>query len=351
VSVIIPCHNSAQRLPRTLAHLAAQKAPNRIAWEVIVVNNASTDATDEIARRCWPATAPGPLRIVHEPNLGLANARTRGFVESRYEYVSFIDDDNWTDPDWVERVAEVMSQRPAVAACFGFKEAVCETEPPWWFEQLKWRFVVGPDITKAEDFTGRPCEIPGAGLTVRKSAWHALKRSGFVTVVPDREGVRLSAGGDTELCCALKLAGWRLWYDPRLRLKHFIPGSRLTWDYLRRQAQGWGMSTPLLDPYYRALLDLAASDPVELRRRRLIGLRDTWLWHACAVLKYLLRRPDLLILSLARSREGDDRQLVIDSMLGRLVGLLKTRKARSVALRAVRTAPWRYASHCIPGSE
>src|SRR6185437_5482655 len=64
VSVVICTYNGAARLPRTLAHLAAQENTGAIAWEVLVVDNASTDDTAEVARRCWPAHAPAPLRIV-----------------------------------------------------------------------------------------------------------------------------------------------------------------------------------------------------------------------------------------------------------------------------------------------
>ena len=49
VSVIVCCYNSAQRLQETIKHLAQQQVPALINWEVIIVNNASTDATYEIA--------------------------------------------------------------------------------------------------------------------------------------------------------------------------------------------------------------------------------------------------------------------------------------------------------------
>lgn len=338
VSVVICSHNGAQRLPRALAHLAAQQVSVSIPWEVIVVDNASTDATGEIAGRLW-AAAPAPLRVVSEPRLGLGHARERGLDEARYECVSFIDDDNWIGPEWVATVAGIMSQCPDVGGCFGFKEGVCEVPPPSWFERLKWRYVVGPEITQPCDFSDRPCEVPGAGLTIRKSAWRQLRSSGFKLYATGHQGSRLYAGEDSELCCALRFGGWRLWYDPSLRLQHFIAAERLTWAYLRRQAHDWGMSTPLLDPYYIELAKLgigADGNGGESRG----WLRESWGWHLLAAIKKLLGSLVTELRYCVFTYEGEERQLVIDSAIGRLQGLLRFRRARGAALGSMRQRSW-----------
>src|SRR6266568_2014628 len=93
VSVVICCHNSAKRLAATLAQLVAQRVPSEIPWEVIVIDNASTDGTAQVAAACWPAVNCVPLRIISEPRLGLTYARQRGFREAKYEFISFVDDD------------------------------------------------------------------------------------------------------------------------------------------------------------------------------------------------------------------------------------------------------------------
>ncbi len=53
VSVIICCYNSSSRIIPTLQNLVKQRVPNHIPWEVIVVNNASTDNTGEVAKETW----------------------------------------------------------------------------------------------------------------------------------------------------------------------------------------------------------------------------------------------------------------------------------------------------------
>src|SRR5690349_6454715 len=95
VSVVICSYNGAQRIPATLRHLAEQDAPGELPWEVVVVDNASTDGTAERAQVVWSDQSTVPLRLVSEPRPGLMHARERGLHESTYNVVTFVDDDNW----------------------------------------------------------------------------------------------------------------------------------------------------------------------------------------------------------------------------------------------------------------
>src|SRR5687767_957073 len=112
LSVVVCCHNGADRLPETLAHLAAQDDPGR-PWELIVVDNASDDATATVAAANWPR-GPAPLRVVSEPRLGLAYARLRGLMAAQYTLIAYIDDDNWLDADWLRHAITTMEAHPEV---------------------------------------------------------------------------------------------------------------------------------------------------------------------------------------------------------------------------------------------
>src|SRR6516165_10294953 len=107
LSIVICCYNGGSRLPPTLAHLKVQdQAP--VPWEIVLVDNASTDNTVEVARSCWK-DGPVPLRVVYEPQLGTRYARERGLQEATYSLVGFVDDDNWVKRDWVTTAYEIMS--------------------------------------------------------------------------------------------------------------------------------------------------------------------------------------------------------------------------------------------------
>jgi len=309
VSVVVCCHNAAERLPRTLRHLADQSVPPDIKWEVIVVDNASTDRTATVAAGVWPSTHGVTLRVVRESELGLSHARRRGCVEARYELVSFIDDDNWVARDWVETVERTMAAHPEVGVCGGRTEAALDTVPPPWFTKYQRHYACGDQWDSSGDVTWSRGHLWGAGMTLRKSAWFAVVDSGVETRLADRCGAALTSGGDEELCYQMRAAGWRLWFEPRLFLHHYMPAGRLNWRYLRRLYRGFGNSRPLLDEYLRGTS--RSHDP-----HRLLGLLRTF-GKLGAI---LVRRPQLIS---SWEGEGDHLSLLWEARLGRLETLCR----------------------------
>ncbi|MCK4829995.1 glycosyltransferase family 2 protein [bacterium] len=334
VSIVICCHNSAQRLPATLYHLTSQEIKGNIPWEVVIVDNASTDYTTKVAQQCWPTNHSIPLRVVYEPKLGLTHARHRGFIEAKYDIVSFVDDDNWVSPIWVTKVSELMNLHIDVGACGGLNIAATDVELPWWFEQFQRSYAVGPQDDNPGHITWKRSILFGAGLTIRKSAWQGLCKNGFKTLLVDRSGKDLTCGGDYELCLALRLAGWRIWYEPRLQLKHYIPVERLNWEYFRRLLRGVGMSSLGLDPYYFALQNKKMK---KLKQRFFIR---TWQIQVLISLITLVRYFRKLILSMTYPLEGDADTLLIERSIGRLLALLKQRKKYDITLKKIQIAPW-----------
>ena len=93
ISVIVCCYNSAWIIERCLNALLAQQVPSSVLWEIIVVNNASTDDTERIANK---VLQKGHIsyQLINEPKAGLLNARKCGIRAARYSYTIFCDDDN-----------------------------------------------------------------------------------------------------------------------------------------------------------------------------------------------------------------------------------------------------------------
>jgi len=249
VSVVICCYNSASRLPETLRYIAQQRVEVGTPWEVIVVNNNSTDNTQSVAQSVWnKEKSPVFLSIVDEPKPGLTHARHRGFIISRYEYVLFCDDDNWLSEGYIQTAYEIMKSNPLIGALGGKGEGVCETIPPAWYHRLG---IYVYAINAQAEKTG---EVPrgmvyGAGATFRKSLYLFLINHGFNSMLSDRKGKELSSGGDDELCYALRLIEYKIWYDDRLTFQHFIPKERLNWQYLREFFVGSAKSTNVLSPF------------------------------------------------------------------------------------------------------
>lgn len=233
VSIIICCHNGAQRLPETIRHIASQAVPACIPWELIIINNSSTDDSALVARAVWQKKRVDTyLRIVNEPVLGLSYARARGFKEARYEYVIMCDDDNWLEADYVCQAYKIMSENLKIGALGGFGKLVYEIDPP--AIELSYIFAAGEQAPRS----GKVFEnkVYGAGCVIRHSAYQKLVQSGFRSLLTDRKGAELSSGGDYELCFALAIMGYDIWYDESLRFTHFITKERLSWEYFLRYA-------------------------------------------------------------------------------------------------------------------
>ena len=64
VSVVICTHNGAKLLPETLAHLRKQQVSKGVRWEVLIIDNASTDDSASVARQCWGDNGPTTLRVI-----------------------------------------------------------------------------------------------------------------------------------------------------------------------------------------------------------------------------------------------------------------------------------------------
>lgn len=262
ISVVICCYNSAGKITPTLQHLLKQELNEPVSWEVILVDNGSEDNTAELARQLWISTDV-PIRIVPEPRKGLSNARQTGIRESRYDLVCFIDDDNWVDPRWIENVNNRMKQYPNVALLGGKGEVVFEKDEPAWFQQFKHCYAIGPQAEKEGIMESRTAFLYGAGLTMRKAVWNNILEKGFRFFLSDRSGNNLTSGGDMEMCYAIRLAGYDLYYEPQLTFKHYMPAGRITVPYLVKLGGSFGRASVITSIYASILLKRKGFDKLK----------------------------------------------------------------------------------------
>ncbi len=330
LSVIICCHNGAARLRSTLAHLKVQE-PLNVPWEVLIIDNASTDGTKQVARSSWQ-DAPAPMRLITEPRLGVRYARERGLVEAKYDFLGFVDDDNWVAPDWVRTAYTTISVDEGLGAVGSIRTSECEVSPPKWFDKFHESYAI---LTERDlDRVGVNLKyLATAGLCIRKAAWDMLIRHGFESQLASRAGQNLLGGEDVELTSALRLSGWRLAVDPRLRLLHFMPARRLDWNYLRRLSRGQGKSSVLLDAYSEYSVSLAPG----VRR----WVSDWWLYQLARGVAHLARRPGLTITAITSGGEGLLDLIEVERQWGRITELLRLRAWYAETRCKVREARWR----------
>jgi hypothetical protein len=155
------------------------------------------------------------------------------------------DDDNWLAENYVTSAYEIMSEGPNIGALGGLGKLLFEIDPPAW--ELSDIFAGGTQGLQSGKVTEN--KVYGAGCVIRNSAYQKLLRSGFKSLLTDRKSNELSSGGDYELCFALAIMGYDIWYDERLRFTHFITQERLSWDYYLRYAYESSKSFNVLSSY------------------------------------------------------------------------------------------------------
>ena len=280
ITVLVCGYNSAQRLPATLSALAGLAQPAGFAVEVLVVDNASTDETTAVAHRTLAELKPFfPYQVLQEPRPGKSHALAQGFARARYRYVCIVDDDNWLAPNYLNLAWEIMEAHPATGVVGGVGEPQCEITPPAWFSKFALDYAAAPQAPRSGDITLGPGSLYGAGSVVRRSAWAHVHEAGFHSLLTGRHGNSLSSGEDNELCYAFALAGYRIWYDERLRFQHFIPRQRLSWEYVRRLHKGNAESEVSLRPYRHFLEQASIPKLVWLRNGLYAGryaLQASW---------------------------------------------------------------------------
>ncbi|MBI5815252.1 MAG: glycosyltransferase [Nitrospinae bacterium] len=208
-SVVVPAFNAERSIGQCLSALAAQTCPAG-SYEVIVVDDGSTDATGEIARKF-------PIKYIRQDNAGPATARNRGAKEAAGEIILFTDSDCVPEPGWIEQMTRPFAD-PAVVAVKGAYGAgqegltarFAQVEFEERFEMLK----------KAESID----MVDTYSAAFRSSDFR--ETGGFDQSFPHANNE------DTDLSYKLSAAGKKMVFNPDAKVKHLgHPGS--PWKYAR----------------------------------------------------------------------------------------------------------------------
>lgn len=232
LTVCIPTYNGEKRFPEVLDRLRSQINTEQIAWEIIVVDNNSSDRTAQVFQdyqRNWSETVS--LRYVFEQTQGAAFARLRAVKEAKGELIAFLDDDNIPALDWVTAAYTFAQEHPQAGAYGSQIEGELEGEAPAHFRRIAPFLALTQRGNKPLQYLpSQQILPPSAGLVVRRQAW--------LTSIPDQ--IILSGGNtdeilpgeDIEAMIYLQRAKWEIWYSPTLKITHKIPQYRLQKAYL-----------------------------------------------------------------------------------------------------------------------
>ncbi len=244
ISAIICTHNRARFLDRALSSLTAQSLCQND-YEVIVVDNASSDRTSEVVR-AWQARVSN-LRYIHEARLGLSSARNTGWAAASSPYVAFLDDDARASHDWLRSHLSIFDSAPVSPSCIAGRVLLdWGSGPPSWLPPRYYNVYSGNDLgEKNRILAGKEygCVV-GANMAFRRDVLESI--GGFDPAL-GRKGGCLLSGEESAVIHRLRERGDQVWYAADAVVWHAVLQDRRRRVWLWRRMFWDGATQPMLD--------------------------------------------------------------------------------------------------------
>jgi glucosyl-dolichyl phosphate glucuronosyltransferase len=226
LTIAICTYNRQKFISACLNCLAIQDLAHEL-WEVIVVDNNSTDQTASIVKDFIAAHPTLPFRYVFEANKGLSFARNRSITEAKAEVITFIDDDAEAVPHFAATILQFMQNHPEAAGCGGrVLPKYSESPEPEWMNKYLNGFIGLVDHGEPPRvFSGRMKYPIGCNMTYRKSIM--VQAGGFNNQLTFR-------GDDKHIYFGVSHVNPAIYYLPEALVFHNIDAHRLSFDNFRK---------------------------------------------------------------------------------------------------------------------
>jgi glycosyltransferase involved in cell wall biosynthesis len=227
ITVILCTYNRWQSLAKALESAAALKLPESDKWEILVVDNNSTDKTREVVDN-FRQRYPGRFRYLFEPQQGKSHALNAGIREAHADVLAFMDDDVTVDPGWLKNLTASLDDDHWAGA--GGRILPQHTlKPPSWLS-LSERHALGPLALFDPDPNVEELSEPpfGTNMAFRRDVFD--KHGSFRTDLGPRPGSEIRSE-DSEFAYRLMMTGEHLRYERSAIVYHEVPENRLQKDY------------------------------------------------------------------------------------------------------------------------
>ncbi|WP_345993128.1 glycosyltransferase [Sulfurimonas sp. HSL-1716] len=237
ISVIIPTYNRARVLEKCIESLCSSQGVSKASYEIIVVDNASTDDTKERVGRVQRIHDSIDIFYKYEPVAGLLSARHSGAKTARGEILTFIDDDVTVDPLWLKSIRDTFEEIKECGILGGRSLPVYEIEPPKWLDTL---WTVKDNIRMCgqlslidmgeDTIEISPLYVWGLNFSIKKELF--LKLGGFNPDNIPSKLQRFQGDGESGLSYKAIEQNVKAYYNPAVLVHHHIPAQRLTKEYM-----------------------------------------------------------------------------------------------------------------------
>ncbi len=226
-AVIVCTHNRCDTLGKTLESLAASTIPASVEWEIMVIDNNSSDRTREVVED-FSRRSPGRFRYGFEPRQGKSFALNRGISETQAEVLAFTDDDVIAEPAWLWNLTKDLFSGEWQGA--GGKILPLNTAPiPDWVPRDTYGVLWG-----SFDLGNQPRDMSlapyGANMAFRRDVFkHGLFRT---DIGPGVQGARSTNFEDQDIGERVLRRGGKLRYEPEAVIRHPFDTQRINRKYL-----------------------------------------------------------------------------------------------------------------------
>ncbi|MBP1598974.1 MAG: hypothetical protein H6Q05_4351 [Acidobacteria bacterium] len=274
VSVVICSYNRAQTLGPAIESAACQKLDAALSFEVVIVDDGSTDGTDQVVQRT-AKRSPVPVRYIKGSGEGVPFARNRGVQEARGEWIAFFDDDQIAEDGWLNELI-LTAEETGAQIVGGVRRLQFMGEDPPRLGPLT-REILG------EKYYGpHRCRVNRFTLACTGNV--LIRRQLFVHIGQFDTDMHRGMTDIDWMRRALD-AGVPSWYSPHAVVRHLIPLHRLSEDYLKWTClrvgtnlshinyKSWGPVRMLFPCLLRAAHALTVNLGMELAARMTADLR------------------------------------------------------------------------------
>lgn len=240
ISFIICTYNREKYIYECLSRLASNT--EKEGWEIILVNNNSTDNTAAECARFVEDYRPANYHYFIETQQGLSFARNRGIQEARGDWFVFLDDDAMVESDYIAHLKEHLSAHPEAAAYGGPIEPFFEGETPEWLSP--WTMIYVSAINMGDRVVVFPKNHYPIGANMGISR-EAIEQVGSFNTALGRVGNNLMGGEEKDIFNRMSAQEMPILYFPNIKVKHCIPPRRTTDEFIAKLGSGVGQSERL----------------------------------------------------------------------------------------------------------
>lgn len=243
ISVIIPTRNRASCLKDAVKSVLEQTL-DRTDYEILVIDNGSTDRTDQVVEELNGGL--DFIRYLYASEPGLHVGRHMGAKNAKGDILVFTDDDIIASPQWLDSIRKAFEDEKTVLVG-GKILPKWEGEVPEWIDRFRTVLSTGWTIGYLSlldlgDNSSEvsPCYVYGCNYSIRKSIlWEC---GGFHPDGMPKDLIQFRGDGETALSKEIERKGYKTVYEPEAVVYHRVPQERLTEEYFCRRAFNQGVS-------------------------------------------------------------------------------------------------------------